>query len=76
MVRVYRKLRQDILRLNIAPGELLDETRLSQAFKLSRSPVREAMVRLASEGLIKTLPSKSTIVAPLKMPSMPTTCWP
>lgn len=66
-VRVYRKLREDILRLNIAPGELLDETRLSQEFKLSRSPVREAMVRLASEGLIKTLPNKSTIVAPLNI---------
>lgn len=65
--RVYRQLREDILRLNIAPGELLDETRISKEFKLSRSPVREAMVRLASEGLIKTLPNKSTIVAPLNI---------
>lgn len=66
-LRVYQKLREDILRLNLAPGELLDETRLSQDFKLSRSPVREAMVRLASEGLIKTLPNKSTIVSPLNI---------
>lgn len=65
--RVYKQLRKDILRLNIAPGELLDETRISRDFKLSRSPVREAMVRLASEGLIKTLPNKSTIVAPLNI---------
>lgn len=65
--RVYRQLREDILRLNLAPGELLDETRISQDFKLSRSPVREAMVRLASEGLTKTLPNKSTIVAPLNI---------
>lgn len=65
--RVYTKLKEDILRLNIAPGELLDETGISREFKLSRSPVREAMVRLASEGLIKTLPNKSTIVAPLKI---------
>ena len=64
---MYRKLREDILRLNITPGELLDETRISREFKLSRSPVREAMVRLASEGLIKTLPNKSTIVAPLNI---------
>ena len=66
-LRVYSKLREDILRLNLAPGELLDETGLSREFKLSRSPVREAMVRLASEGLIKTLPNKSTIVAPLNI---------
>lgn len=65
--RVYKQLREDILRLNIAPGELLDETRISRDFKLSRSPVREAMVRLSSEGLIKTLPNKSTIVAPLNI---------
>lgn len=65
--RVYAKLREDILRLNLAPGELLDETRISQEFDLSRSPVREAMVRLASEGLIRTLPNKSTIVAPLNI---------
>lgn len=66
-LRVYSKLREDILRLNISPGELLDETQISREFKLSRSPVREAMVRLASEGLIKTLPNKSTIVAPLNI---------
>ncbi|MDZ7841176.1 MAG: GntR family transcriptional regulator [Gammaproteobacteria bacterium] len=65
--RVYKRVREDILRLNLAPGELLDETRISKEFKLSRSPIREAMVRLASEGLIKTLPNKSTIVAPLNI---------
>jgi DNA-binding GntR family transcriptional regulator len=65
--RVYRQLREDILRLNIAPGELLDETRIGKSFKLSRSPVREALVRLATEGLIKTLPNKSTIVSPLNI---------
>lgn len=65
--RVYNQVREDILRLNLAPGELLDETRISKEFKLSRSPIREAMVRLASEGLIKTLPNKSTIVAPLNI---------
>lgn len=65
--RVYKQLREDILRLNLSPGELLDETRISKEFKLSRSPIREAMVRLASEGLVKTLPNKSTIVAPLNI---------
>jgi len=65
--RVYKKVREDILRLNLAPGELLDETRISKEFKLSRSPIREAMVRLSSEGLIRTLPNKSTIVAPLNI---------
>lgn len=65
--RVYSRLREDILRLNLAPGEPLDETRISKEFDLSRSPVREAIVRLASEGLVKALPNKTTVVAPLNI---------
>ncbi|MDZ7841888.1 MAG: GntR family transcriptional regulator [Gammaproteobacteria bacterium] len=65
--RVYTRLREDILRLVLPPGEPLDETRISKEFGLSRSPVREAMVRLASEGLVKTLPNKNTVVAPLNI---------
>ena len=65
--RVYAQLREEILRLTLAPGESLDETTISKTFGLSRSPVREAMVRLASEGLVKTLPNKSTIVTPLNI---------
>ena len=65
--RVYAQLREDILRLTLAPGDALDETTISKTFGMSRSPVREAMVRLASEGLVKTLPNKSTIVSPLNI---------
>ncbi len=65
--RVYAQLREDILRLTLTPGEALDETTISKTFGLSRSPVREAMVRLASEGLVKTLPNKNTIVSPLNI---------
>ena len=53
--------------MTLAPGEALDETTISKTFGLSRSPVREAMVRLASEGLVKTLPNKNTIVSPLNI---------
>lgn len=65
--RVYAQLREDILRMTLAPGEALDETTISKTFGLSRSPVREAMVRLASEGLVRTLPNKNTIVSPLNI---------
>ncbi len=70
-VRVYQSLREDILRMNIAPGELLDEVTIGRQFNLSRSPVREALIRLASEGLVKTLPNKSTMVAPLNVEEFP-----
>lgn len=65
--RVYTRLREDILRLVLPPGEPLDETQISKEFGMSRSPVREALVRLASEGLVKTLPNKNTVVAPLNI---------
>jgi DNA-binding GntR family transcriptional regulator len=66
-LRVYNKLREDILRMELLPGELLDEVGIGKQFNLSRSPVREALIRLSAEGLIKTLPNKSTLVAPLNI---------
>ncbi|MDG4889916.1 MULTISPECIES: GntR family transcriptional regulator [unclassified Mesorhizobium] len=69
--RVYLQLRQDILRVKINPGAALDEVRLSERFNLSRSPIREALVRLSSEGLVQILPNRSTIVAPLDIQAIP-----
>lgn len=69
--RVYAQLRSDILRVVLAPGSPLDEVGLSERFSLSRSPIREALVRLSSEGLVQILPNRSTIVAPMDMQSIP-----
>src|SRR5262245_23526526 len=63
MQKVYDELKRDILDMTLAPGFQLDETRLSARFSFSRTPVREALVRLTSEGLVTTLPNRSTIVA-------------
>ena len=69
---VYDALKHDILAMTLAPGEPLDETRLSHRFAMSRTPVREALVRLAAEGLVTTLPNRNTIVSPLDFSTMPT----
>jgi DNA-binding GntR family transcriptional regulator len=45
--------------------------RLSEEFNLSRTPIREAMVRLAAEGLLTTLPNRNTIVAPIDFINLP-----
>src|SRR5512134_3641292 len=68
---VYDALRTEILALTLAPGQLLDETSLAERFDLSRSPVREALIRLAAEELVVTLPNRSTIVAPIELASFP-----
>jgi len=68
---VYETLRTEILALTLRPGQLLDETSLAERFGLSRSPVREALIRLAAEELVVTLPNRSTIVAPIELASFP-----
>src|SRR5204863_8720130 len=68
---VYDTLKRDILGMTLAPGDQLDETRLSARFSLSRTPVREALVRLTSEGLVTTLPNRNTIVAVIDFASVP-----
>ena len=55
----------------LKPGQLLDETSLAERFGLSRSPVREALIRLAGEDLVVILPNRSTIVAPIEIASFP-----
>jgi DNA-binding GntR family transcriptional regulator len=69
--RVYKKIREDILCIKLRPGEPLDEVGLARRFKLSRSPVREALIRLAAEGLVTLLPNRSALVAPLQFETLP-----
>lgn len=70
-LKIYETLRRDILAMTLPPGELLDEVTIAARFDVSRSPVREALIRLSSEGLVKTLPNKSTMVAPLNIEEFP-----
>ncbi len=68
---VYDTLRTEILSLALSPGQLLDETTLAERFDMSRSPVREALIRLAGEDLVVALQNRSTIVAPIEISSFP-----
>ena len=61
--KVYDLLRSEILVLTLPPGSLIDEVALANRLELSRTPIREALARLATEGLIDTLPNRSTIVS-------------
>lgn len=61
--RVYETLRDEILDLRLPPGSAIDEVRLAARFDMSRTPIREALVRLAGEGLVETLPNRSAMVS-------------
>lgn len=60
--RVYASLRQGILDGTYAQGTRLGEVDLADALGVSRTPVREALRRLGSEGLLETLPNKGAWV--------------
>src|SRR5690606_31229341 len=62
---VYETLRDEILTLDLPPGRPIDEVWLAERFGMSRTPIREALLRLAGEGLVETLPNRSAIVAPI-----------
>ncbi|MFT0532498.1 GntR family transcriptional regulator [Castellaniella hirudinis] len=68
---VYETLRNEILTLVLRPGQHLDEIGLAERFGMSRSPIREALIRLAGEHLVVTLPNRSTIVAPIEIEMFP-----
>lgn len=68
--RVYDLLREQILTLELQPGSILDEIQLAERFGMSRTPIREALVRLAGEGLIDTLPNRSTMVAQIDLANL------
>lgn len=68
---IYDTLRAEILSMTLRPGQLLDETTIAERFDMSRSPVREALIRLAGEDLVVALANRSTIVAPIEAGSFP-----
>jgi DNA-binding GntR family transcriptional regulator len=61
----YGWLRDAILSGRLRPGQTLSENELAQQFGVSRTPVREAIIRLESDGLLTVRPQIGTIVAPI-----------
>ncbi len=62
---VYGRLRADILSCVLAPGEELREAALAERFGVSTSPVRDALLHLEADGLIRVFPRKGYRVATL-----------
>lgn len=60
-------IRDRILDLTLPPSERIDETMLAARFALSRTPAREALNRLAAEGLVQFQHNRGVIVRPLDL---------
>jgi DNA-binding GntR family transcriptional regulator len=63
-------LRNEIITGQLKPGELLKEVELAAQLGLSPTPIREALVQLAGQGLVEIEPNRLKRVAPLKLPAM------
>jgi DNA-binding GntR family transcriptional regulator len=61
--RAYAELEEMIVTLQLKPGTVLSEQALALRLKIGRTPIREALQRLAREGLITILPRKGILVS-------------
>ena len=64
---VYEQLRADMIRCKLAPGTEIPEAELAARFDISKSPVRDALMRLEREGLVITRPRQGYRVAPVSL---------
>lgn len=61
--QAYRALEEAIVTLEVSPGEVVSEAQLSARLGFGRTPVREALQRLARERLVRILPRRGIVVA-------------
>ena len=58
----YRRLEEAIVTLSLRPGAVLTEAQMIELVGIGRTPVREALIRLAQQGLVEILPRKGVVV--------------
>jgi GntR family transcriptional regulator, rspAB operon transcriptional repressor len=63
----YRTLKENIMTLELKPGQSISETELAHELKISRTPVREVIMRLKQEHLIEVKPQIGTYIALMDM---------
>ncbi|MFC3073741.1 GntR family transcriptional regulator [Shinella pollutisoli] len=68
---IYGRLHAAILSLEMKPGAALQEKRIAEEFGVSRTPVREALLRLAEAGLVEIFPQSGTFVARIPVSAIP-----
>lgn len=68
--RTFDILLDQIMTFRLKPYELISEKAMSDALGVSRTPVREALARLAGLGLIDIYPQRGSVVAPLRLANL------
>ena len=60
---VYESIKKNIINLNMTPGNRVSEKEISERLNVSRTPVREAFIKLSKEGLLYVLPQRGTYIS-------------
>ncbi len=64
---IYDEMRTDIVVLSLKPGTRVSENELARRFGTSRTPVREALLRLVEEGLVEVWPQRGTFITRISL---------
>ncbi len=61
--QTYDRLKKDILTFSLKPGEPVSAQRIAERYEVSRTPAREALVRLQDEGLVDIYPQSKSVIS-------------
>jgi DNA-binding GntR family transcriptional regulator len=71
--RIYGDLRAELVSLVRRPGEAISEAEIALSYGVSRTPVREAILKLSDEGLVDIFPQSGIIVSRIRIAALPET---
>lgn len=69
--RIYAELRAELVSLQRRPGAPIIETEIARSYGVSRTPVREAILRLSDEGLVEIFPQSGIFVSRIPLAALP-----
>ena len=69
--KIYSDLRAELVSLQRRPGEVISEAEIALSYGVSRTPVREAILKLADEGLLEIFPQSGIFVSRIPVAALP-----
>lgn len=75
VTQIYDVLWQLIVSIRLLPGQLITEKEIAEALNASKTPVREALIRLEETGLVSVVPKSGTYVTPIRINTYIEACF-
>src|SRR5476651_940833 len=69
--KIYSDLRAELVSLQRRPGEVISEAEIALSYGVSRTPVREAILKLSDEGLLEIFPQSGIFVSRIPVAALP-----